>query len=39
MLIKIKERTIEYVLDRGTYEGKEYYEKERIVTGYMGLSH
>ncbi len=35
MLIKNKERTIEYVLDRGIFEGKEYYEKERIITGYI----
>lgn len=35
MLVKIKERTIEYVLDRGTFEGKDYYEKERIIAGYI----
>lgn len=35
MLVKIKERAIEYVLDRGTYERKEFYERERMITSYI----
>ena len=35
MLVKITEKAVEYVLDRGTFEGEERYKRERMIAGYI----